>query len=155
MKKVRKFLATALAVVMSMSMAAPAFAAEATPDTAEQQTEVVVEAAESVGNDNGGLMQLDMSSTWVGHRKTTVAYKAGGINATIWLKVKDWDGAKYQVNITMSGNNGTIWEADNCTGIFDSKDFWCGPDVTRVEVEIAPRMGWITPDKSFLVECTY
>lgn len=159
MKKVRKFLATALAVAMSMSMAIPAFAAEATPDVVEQQA-VVAESPASIGNGgNEGIMPLSTSYPMVGNSYKTIATNSNGINGDLHISVTgkvDFDGASYQLNVLMFDKSGNVvWRGDNVAGWpGTSCTLWCGSNVTRVDLQIAPRFAWVQPN-TFEVKVTY
>ena len=73
MKKVRKLLAVVLAMVMSMSVAVPAFAAEVVPGAVDQQEAVAVKTTESDGS--GVVLLVDWTHT-IGPNWKTIA--AGG-----------------------------------------------------------------------------
>ena len=159
MKKVRNFLAMALAVVMTMSVSVPAFAAEATPDTVEQQV-TAAEFPDGIGgNGNAGIMPLVTDFPIVGKSYKTIATNPNGINGDLHISVTgkvDFDGASYQLNVLMYNRDGNVvhrgdnvagWPGTSCT-------LWCGSNVTRVELQIAPRYFWVQPN-TFEVKVTY
>lgn len=148
MKKIRNILAMALAVVMSLSIMVPAFAAEtdeATPAVATA-TEVTDEGA-SGGDD--GIMPLDSKSWSIGnHWQRVVSEDMSGRN--IAIQVQNFNGAAYQVDIMYQTSGGreikTEW---NITGVFADKTVTCPNGTYYVYYKISPRFGWVTIEAAY------
>lgn len=151
MRKVQGFLALALVVAMSFSMAVPAFATE--PDTIEWQEPVMEEAAYS----DQGLLRSSQQVFIVGDDYVQIAYALTGINSEIYVAIVEdgYNGWAYQMNIRMLDSNGNIvWSADNATGVAADGHWWAGSNVTKVILQIAPRT-WFSPARHFRVGVTY
>jgi len=147
MKKIRKALAMALAVVMSLSLMAPAFATTADPVLANQTT---VAAAE-VSNDEGGIMPLRTDYIWVGDSYVTIARNPDGINGNINIWVTHtrstpnglgYNGWNRGMDVLMFDKYGNVvWRGDNVFGVSSSGKLWCGDNVTRVDMSIGAKIG--------------
>ena len=141
MKKVRKFLATALAVAMSLSMSVPAFAAEAVPDTAEQPAAIVVETPENVENGDDGISPLIDYDHTIGPNWRTIA--TGNLTGkTIRIDVHDFNWSLHQVNVRYFHNGvemAHINEYDNVTGAGGTASVTCAAGATEMQMQIVPR----------------
>lgn len=151
MKKARKFLATALAVTMSLSISVPTFAAEATPDVTEQATTVAIENTEVNDNDIMPFTIVDSGVVdEVGQDYKTIIYKPGGIGGKVNVRIisdgyNGWTGA---MDIIVQNKNGnTIHQTENVAGIKADFTIDCGWDAARLELRIRPKVGAWTGDK--------
>lgn len=156
MRKARKFLAMALAVVLSMSVAVPAFAAEATPDTAvpAYATEVASDAAEQsaaavpetpgAGEDNAdGVMPLiDYNYTIGPDWKTVISGDTDLSGKIVRIDVHDFSWALHQVNVRYFRYGVElphISEYDNVTKSGSTASVVCAAGATEMQVQIVPR----------------
>lgn len=102
-KKPRKLLALALAALMSMTMAIPAFAAEVTPDEVEPAVAEIVET----NGDDAGIVPLSYTNqttvrtngTWV-----PIASDGNGFNCNAVISIPLLDGFSYKVDIGLSSS---------------------------------------------------
>lgn len=159
MKSLRKFLAMALAVIMTVSLLTiGAVAAEIDPTqsdvpktTAVIPGEINAISATSVGASYPFLIGGDESFT-------RVVYKAGGINCDVKVEVLKFAPSQYQLDIMMYGKNGLLSREDDCLGNSSSeRTFPCGADVTAFWVRIIPRNKLFFPATAhdFAVLVTY
>lgn len=158
MRHIKKFLATALAVVMTLSISVPAFAAEPALDVAEQEVAVAAVAADGDKDDYGVMPLLTTNYYWIGspgEQYTQIAYSRYGLNCLLAVNIEDFNSVLYQVDIEMVGNNGLIWREDNCMKMDSGRTFECGLDVTTVYLRIKPRAALITGDRAFRVRVEY
>lgn len=158
MKHIKKFLATALAVAMTLSISVPTFAAEPALNDTEQEVATVVVADEGGTDDYGVMPLLETNYYWIGSPSSQyvrIAYDANGLNRLLSINVESFNGALYQVDIEMVGNSGLIWSEDNCTKTGSSRTFECGSNVTTVYLRIKPRAALITGDRAFRVRVEY
>ena len=142
MRKIKSVLATALAVVMSMSVAVPAFAAEATPDATEQPAAVVAEIPENCGGGDEGVMPLDTGG-WctevkgIGSQYKDVAYAGNGFNCNVRLVMKVPVG--YAIDVAMYSGGTMVWEEQNAFN--GERIFWAGNNVTSIRVRARSILG--------------
>lgn len=165
MKKIRNILAMALAVVMSLSIMVPAFAAEAEPDEATQEAATVVEVTDDGSGNNGdeGIMPLSTDYIWVGNSYRQIAYNPNGINGNLHIWVTHtlstpnqlgYNGWNRGMDVLMYDRNGNVvWRGDNVFGVSSSGKLWCGADVVRVDMRIAAKIG--VNEDWYEVEVTY
>ena len=153
MKIIRRFLAVALTAVVLMSSTTPVLASETTSITS-RQAEKIFEAKKNI--DNSASM---FGARWytVGNTYTTVAYRRHGIGSDVVISVDQngYNGWEYQMNIIMIDVNGrVVWRADNVTGVAADGHWWAGPNVARVQLQIAPRHVFV-PARYFRIRCSY
>lgn len=165
MKKFRSIWAMALVVVMSFSIMVPAFAAEVEPDEVMQSavtaTADVLEDDTSGGDD--GIMPLITHKTWIGNTYWPIAANPNGINGNLHIWVTHtvskpnqlgYNGWNRGIDILMYDKyNHVVWRGDNVFGVSSSGKLWCGPDVVRVDMRIAAKVG-VNGDE-YEVEVTY
>lgn len=142
MRKIKSVLAAALAVVMSMSVAVPAFAAEATPDVTEQPAAVVAEVPENNGNGDEGIMPLNTAG-WctevkgIGSQYKDVAYAGNGFNCNVRLTMRVPAG--YAIDVAMYNGGTLVWEEQNAFN--GERVFWAGNNVTSIRVRARSILG--------------
>ncbi len=154
MKKFRSFLAMALAIVLSMFVAVPAFAAEATPDVNMQPTAVVAEVPEEAGGEN--VVPLADYTHTIGPDWRTVA--TGTLTGvTVRIDVHDFNWALHQVNVRYYANGvlmAHLSEYDNVTQAGGTASVVCAAGATEMQVQIVPRF-WGVDDHWYHVTITY
>lgn len=142
MKKMRNFLSMALAIVMTMSVSVPAFAAEATPDNESVPT---IEASlPGSGNGDvampmtsGGKNCPGVGSFW--YEIISQEEGRGGINATVNVQVisPGYNGWNMSMDVkAYDANNMELWEKKDVEFVSAGFKVWCGPEVTRLVLRI-------------------
>lgn len=143
MKKIRKFLAMALAVVMTMSLSVPAFAAEAVPGGENVPTTI---GASLPGNGDGGVAMpmtsggktcYGVGSGW--YEIISQDEGRGGINATVNVQVisEGYNGWTMSMDVKMyDANYMEVFSGNDMESISAGFKMWCGPNVTRVVMRI-------------------
>lgn len=157
MSKIRKTLAAVLALVMCLSLSAPAFATEANVANGPVSA-VTLSAADA--NDYG-IMPLDTTTKSVGPFFTTVATSNTPIE-TVYYEVtgKDYNGWVYQINIKCLDQNGNLVKRfDNASGVFASNTLKLFQDhnlrnVYTIQMEIQPRLA-ITVTAYYTMKVTW
>lgn len=147
-KRVRKFLAMALAVVMSMSVSAPVFAAEAAPDDADQPVAVVAEVSVGEEDNSGGIMPLAIVDSGVvdgvGSGYKTIINNPNGVGGKVSVRVisdgyNGWTTAMDVIAYDRDGH--AVHQKENIAGIKADFSLDCGYDIVRVEVRIHQKFG--------------
>lgn len=143
MRKIRNFLATALAVVMAISVSVPAFAAEAVPG--DENIPTATEAS-LPSNGDGGVAMPMTSGNKICHGVGSGWYEIisqdegrGGINATVNVQVisEGFNGWTMSMDVKMyDANNMEVWSGTDMESISAGFKMWCGPNVTRVVMRI-------------------
>ena len=150
MKKKRAFLAAVLAVVMSLSMAVPAFAAEVAPDTAEPLV-----ATTSSEDGEYGIMPLTNYS--VGPNWKTCATGTDLTGVAVRIDVHDFHWTLHQVNVRYY-RNGVLMrhdkDDDNVTKASGAATVYCIPGATEMQMQIVPRF-WGVQDQWYQVTISY
>lgn len=159
MSKIRKTLATILALVMCLSLSIPAFAAE--PDTpAVDESGIALTPAST--NDDDGIMPLDTTNRTIGPDWHTVATSSSPI-AKIFYEVTSsgYNGWVYKINIRCLDNNGVvITQFDDASGVFASNtlDLFNGNphlyNIYQIQMQIKPRLA-ISGDNYYKVAVTW
>ena len=153
MRKIRVFLATALILATFIGATTPVLASEVILGAGEKATSDL-----DVKVDAGGEINLLSTDSYaVGNSYTTVAYNRYGIGRDIAISIdqEGYNGWEYQMNIIMIDTAGrVVWRADNVTGVAADGHWWAGPNVARVQLQIAPRY-WFVPSRYFRVKCIF
>lgn len=156
MKNLRKFMAAALALVMTMSvLVTGAAAADVDPEQGDAMVTAMMSDGVAADADSGVSV---MSTEWfrLGGTSnfTLVASNTNGINGNLYIGVQNFEPSRYRMDITMTGRDGLVFSEDDCLGNSSSRTFWCGSDVTIVRIRIVPR-NVLIPTKVFDVSVTY
>lgn len=157
MKKVKKFIATALACAMVFSMSATAFAAE--KETAVNEP-VVNSVADSDTTDSNGIMPRITKTITVGNGYKNMTgddlYAPHGNGVFYYQVTSDgYNGWVYQINCIMRDSRGDIvWRGDNICGAGAGGSLEYGGNVVRIDLQIAPRLA-VTPANYYKVTVTY
>ncbi len=146
-------MATALVVAMVTSVSAPVMAAEV--PVAESQVDIF--ASDGAGNSDEGIMPLagETGTIQLGsnNRYTTIITNFKPNGGYFSVLVHDFDSKKYQMDISLNGKNGTLWQEFECLHDASSRVFECSSEVTSVSLRIIPRSGWFpAPAKAFTVD---
>lgn len=161
MKKVRRIITVVLAVVMVMSCAVPALAAEAdgvTTGWADVNEVATATEPAGVGVSPRYVKEWSIGRTYVMVIGSEVR------NATVHVDVHDqvdsnvaYNPNDYQVDIIVNGANGRIWSEEDWMKDRNYNSFWIGTDVTGVLIRIVPRNRLLfpAPAKAFRVQVTY
>ncbi len=153
MKKVRKLLAVVLAMVMSMSVAVPAFAAEVVPGAVDQQEAVAVKTTESDGS--GVVLLVDWTHT-IGPNWKTIAAGGDLTGHTVRIDVHSFNWGLHQVNVRFFHNGvevAHIKEYDNVTKASGVASVTCPAGATEMQMQIVPRF-WGVQDHWYQVTVT-
>lgn len=136
MRKLRKFLALALAIVMAMSLLAiEAAAAEIDP----KQSNTIEVTTASPNDANASSTTSYPFLIGDNASFTRVIYKTGGVNCKVKIEVLKFVPSQYQMDIMMYGKDGLLFKEDDCLGNSSERIFTCGADVTSVWIRIIPR----------------
>lgn len=157
MRKIKKFVATALACAMVFSMSATAFAAENETATSEP---VVTSAVDGGVSDSDGIMPRISKPVSVGNGYVNVTgndlYNPHG-NGWFYYRVSSegYNGWNYQINCLMyDGEGRVVWRGDNICGVAADGKLEYGGNVVRIDLQIAPR-SIFTQAREFEITVTY
>ncbi len=157
MRKIKRFVATALACAMVLSMSATAFAAENGTVASEPVVDSVADSDASGSND---IMPRISKPVSVGNGYVNVTdndlYNPHG-NGWFYYQVSSegYSGWNYQINCLMyDGTGSVVWRGDNICGVGSGGRLEYGGNVVRIDLQIAPRAVLI-PSKAFEVTVTY
>ena len=124
----------------------------------EVQTAIATSIPGLIGENNSPNPTLYATTPYrVGLRYISVARNQNGINGEVYISVSQegYNGWLYQMNIIMTNKYGNvIHRYDNATGVAADGHWWAGPEVTNVQLQIAPK-NWFVDEKSFWVNCTF
>lgn len=147
-KRVRKFLAMAFAVVMSMSVSAPVFAAEVAPDDADQPVAVMAEVSVDEEGSSGGIMPPTIVDSGVvegvGSGYKTIIENPNGIGGDVTVRVisdgyNGWTTVMDVLAYDRYGN--VIFDISDASGVLANWTVNFGYNITKVEVRIHQRFG--------------
>ena len=159
MSKIRKTLATVLALVMCLSLSIPAFAAETDAPAVDESSIALIPAST---NDDDGIMPLDTKSYTIGPDWHTVATSSSPI-VKIFYEVTSsgYMGYVYKINIRCLDNTGTvIAQFDDAAGILASNtlELFNGNlhlyNIYQIQMQIKPRLA-ISGDNYYKVAVTW
>jgi hypothetical protein len=156
MRKIKRFVATALACAMVFSMSATAFAAEKETVASEPVINTVVDDAA----DNNAVTPRATRTISVGNGYVNMTggdlYNPHG-NGWFYYQVtsQGYNGWNYQINCLMyDGNGNVVWRGDNICGVAADGKLEYGGNVVRIDLQIAPR-SVLTQAKNFNITVTY
>ena len=139
----RKVLSLLLVAATVFSLSVPAFAAESQPPAE-------VSVAEAVGD--AGIMPLlpveyaAIGKTWV-NLSGTASNLAG---RDIIIRVYDFNSVLYQVDVLFrNGQGADLTMLSNVTTLGSTAVVTCPSGAYYAFLRIAPRAGWITPERAF------
>lgn len=135
MKNLRKIMAAALVVIMSLSLAIPAFAAEtvekpATPSMTAAEAEIMPLASTTTAVRTNGA--------W-----TQVASNNSGFGCNVTVSILALDTLNYKVDVGLFENLVTTTPTTTLSDIFgynsSSKTFYVASNIKYIQVRITPR----------------
>lgn len=157
MRKIKKFVATALACAMVFAVSTTAFAAE---DEVVVNESVVNSVADADTTDGNGVMPRTTRTITVGNgyrNMTSDDLYAPHGNGLFYYQVTsdDYNGWVYQINCIMRDSRGDIvWRGDDICGVAANGRLEYGGNVVRIDLQIAPRLA-VTPANSYKITVTY
>lgn len=163
-KRARKFLAMALAAIMSLSVSAPVFAAEVAPDDADQPVAVVAEVAADEDGGNEGIELYGGTTsnlTISNHYRTVIDTKKTPIEMLDYkVTSSGYNGWVYRIDILCFNSDGSVAkEFHDASGVMASGTLKIQQEfklmnVTRIDVLISPRLG-VTPELGYDMKFTW
>lgn len=157
MRKVKKFIAAALACAMVFSMSATAFAAENETAASEPIVESIVDGGTA---DSNAITPRATRTISVGNGYVNMTgndlYNPHG-NGWFYYRVSSsgYNGWNYQINCIMRDSRGDIvWRGDNICGVAADGRLEYGGNVVRIDLQIAPR-SVLSPARSYDITVTY
>lgn len=139
MKKTRKVLPIALAMILSFAMSTTVFAAEpARSDTATiTQENIPLEPKDENGISPQNTAGWCTSVSGIGSTYKEVAYAPNGFNCNVRLTMTVSNA--YRIDVAMYSGGTKVWEEQDAFN--GSRDFWCGNNITSIRVRVCNRAG--------------
>lgn len=147
--KIKKASTVILSIAMLASMSTPVLAAEPEPD---QSIEIG-----STTNDATAVPYSTIHPYKIGPDFVNISCRFGVNGGMFSVIVEDFAPNDYQMDIIMSGRNGTLWQEDDCLHNSSSRAFTCGSEVTNISLRILPRnrLWFPAKEKTFDVKVSW